>query len=72
MPRVDSKALYKALDQQRNHRDLTWSHVAREIGVSISTIAHLQSGGRLEVDGMLAMVGWLGMPVEKFVRTTDV
>ena len=68
MRRFDPKALYAALDRQRLARELTWQQVAREIGVSASTITRTRTGGRLEVDGMLAMVSWLGLPVEHFVR----
>ena len=64
----DSKALYLALDQQRCAREMSWREVAAEIGVSVSTISNLKNGGRMEVDGMLAMVTWLNVPVEKFVR----
>ncbi len=67
MRRFDSKALYQALDEQRRSRDLTWDQVATEIGVSKATITRTKSGGRMEVDGMLAMVAWLGVPVERFV-----
>jgi len=70
MRRFDAKALYRAMDAQRQARGQTWQDVARAIGVSASTIARTRSGGRLEVDGMLAMVTWLGVPVETFVRET--
>jgi hypothetical protein len=30
-----------------------------------------RTGGRMEVDGILAMVAWLGVPVETFVRETE-
>jgi len=66
--RFDSKALYDALDTQRKSRDLSWREVAAEIGVSAATISRTKRGGRMEVDGMLAMVSWLGHPVERFVR----
>jgi len=66
--RFDAKALYAALNRQREARGLTWSQVALETGVSAATIARTRRGGRLEVDGMLAMVGWLGRPVEEFVH----
>lgn len=66
--RFDSKALYQALDEKRKSLDLSWREVANEIGVSVSTITRTQSGGRMEVDGMLAMVAWLGVPVESFIR----
>jgi hypothetical protein len=44
--------------------------VAAATGVSAATIARTRTGGRLEVDGMLAMVHWLGVPVETFVIET--
>jgi len=66
--RFDAKALYQALDEKRESRDLSWREVAAEIGVSVSTITRTRTGGRMEVDGMLAMVAWLGVPVETFVR----
>jgi len=67
MRRFDAKALYQALDEQRRSRGLNWSQVANEIGVSKGTISRTKGGGRMEVDGMLAMVAWLGVPVERFV-----
>ena len=68
MKRFDAKALYQALDEKRHSRELSWGEVAAEIGVSVSTITRTRTGGRMEVDGMLAMVAWLGLPVETFVR----
>ena len=70
MIRFDTRALYEALDAQRAARGLTWSDVARETGVAIATLKRTQEGGRLEVDGMLAMVAWVGRSVESFTRTT--
>jgi transcriptional regulator with XRE-family HTH domain len=68
MRRFDSPALHRALEERRKARGLTWSQVAEESGVSIATIQRLRAGGRMEIDGMLAVVGWLGVPVENFVR----
>lgn len=68
MKRFDAEALYLALDKKRESRDLSWREVAAEIGVSVSTITRTRTGGRMEVDGMLAMVAWLGVPVEAFVH----
>ena len=67
-PRFDCKALYEKLDQQRLAQGLSWQDVARATGVSAATLTRTRQGGRLEVDGMLAMVAWLGLPVEHFVR----
>ena len=68
MRRFDSAALHAALDAKRCAEGLTWTDVANATRVSAGTIARLKVGGRLEVDGMLAMVGWLGVAVETFVR----
>jgi transcriptional regulator with XRE-family HTH domain len=68
MIRFDSVALYRALDRKRTARGLTWQQVATETGVSSATLTRTREGGRMEVDGMLAMVRWLGVPVETFVR----
>ena len=70
MIRFDARALYEALDAQRAARGLNWPDVARETGVAVATLKRTQAGGRLEVDGMLAMVAWLGRSVESFTRKT--
>ncbi len=71
MRRFDAAALYEAVDTERQSRGMTWSQLSAEIGVSASTIKRTRLGGRMEVDGMLNIVGWLGRPVEDFVRETD-
>lgn len=70
MVRFDARALHAALDARRKAAGQTWAQVAEATGVSPATIARTRTGGRLEVDGMLAMVRWLGVPVETFVRET--
>jgi len=50
---------------------MTWAKVAAEMGVSATTVTRTRIGGRLEVDVMLAMVHWLGVPVETFVRESS-
>src|SRR5262245_52385483 len=69
--RFDARALYAAIDRRRTERGLSWADVARATGVSLATIKRTEAGGRMEVDGMLALVGWLGVPVETFVRETS-
>ncbi len=66
--RFDAQALYRALDQQRVAQGLSWAAVARQVGVSAAMLTGTRDGGRLEVDGVLAMVGWQGVPLEHFVR----
>ncbi len=69
--RFNSAALYEALDRQRLSRGMSWTQVADEIGVSVSTVTRTKLGGRMEVDGMLAMVRWLGRTVESFTFGYD-
>ena len=64
--RFNAAALYAALDKQRCARSMTWQQVAKEVGVSASTLTRTKGGGRMEVDGMLAMVRWLDQKVENF------
>ncbi|GJL66869.1 MAG: hypothetical protein NPIRA05_18400 [Nitrospirales bacterium] len=71
MKRFDTKALYVALEEHRLKRSMSWNEISKEIGVSVSTMKRTKLGGRMEVDGMLAMVGWLGVKVEVFVQETD-
>lgn len=69
--RFDASALYEAVDAERRSRGMTWREVGDAIGVSVSTIKRTRLGGRMEVDGMLNIVGWLNVPVEDFVVESD-
>jgi hypothetical protein len=69
--RFDAAALYAALDAQRRERNLTWAQAGLQIGVSPSTLTRTRLGGRMEVDGMLAMVRWLGRTAESFTVGYD-
>jgi hypothetical protein len=62
----DGQALYDALDQQRRSRGMTWQEVARTVGVSASAMTAVARRERLEADGVLAMVRWLGRTPESF------
>ncbi|MGI4788158.1 MAG: hypothetical protein ACRYFS_04840 [Janthinobacterium lividum] len=66
--RFDAHALYEALDTQRRSRGMTWQQVGTEVGVSVPTLTRTKLGGRMEVDGMLAMVRWLDRTAESFTR----
>ena len=68
MRRFDAAALYEAVNKQRLDRGMTWDAVSKQIGVATATIKRAQAGGRMEVDGMIALVDWLGVPVETFIR----
>src|SRR5271156_4189589 len=67
----DRPALYAALDAQRRAREISWQQVARETGVAASTIVATKRARRMETDGRLAMVRWLGCTPEKFIRGSE-
>jgi transcriptional regulator with XRE-family HTH domain len=64
--RFNAKALYEALDRQRQDRNLSWRQVADETGVSVATLTRTRRGGRMELDGALSMVRWLNRTIESF------
>lgn len=66
--RFDTTALYAALDAKRRAEGLTWKQVADEVGVSPTTLTRTAKGGRMELDGVMFMLQWLGMPAEAFLR----
>jgi hypothetical protein len=69
------RALYRALDQRRRERQLTWSALAAEVNrhrttlrpIAVSTIKGLETKLNAEGDGILQMLLWLGRSPESFV-----
>ncbi len=66
--RLDVAALYVTLDSERQQRGLSWRQVAHEAGVGPSTLSRMAQGNRPDVDSFVAVVQWLGMPAEQFMR----
>ena len=67
---LDVSALYVCLDAARLERGkLSWREVARQAGVSPSTLTRMAQGKRPDVDGLAALSRWLGIPVEQFIRS---
>jgi transcriptional regulator with XRE-family HTH domain len=65
--RLDVKALYAALDAKRRNLDLSWRLVAKEAGVSASTLTRMTQDKRPDVDSFAALVQWLGMSADRFL-----
>jgi transcriptional regulator with XRE-family HTH domain len=63
---VDVKALHAALDKARESRGLSWRQLAKEIGVSASTISRMSNNLKPDVTAFAAMTTWLRMPAESF------
>lgn len=67
-PSFDSELLARTVDLRRRTLGRSWAQVAAETGVAAATI---RRGGNTEVDGVVWLLQWLGMPFEAFVRTDD-
>lgn len=65
-PGVDVKALHAALDAARAKEGLSWRQLAKEVGVSASTISRMANGLKPDVTAFAAMTTWLRMPAESF------
>jgi transcriptional regulator with XRE-family HTH domain len=66
--RLDVAALYVTLDSERQQRRLSWRQLANEAGVGPSTLSRMAQGNRPDVDSFVALVQWLGVPAEQFMR----
>lgn len=65
---LDVPALYAALDARRKSQKLSWRDVAGQAKVSPSTLTRLGQGKRPDVDGFAALVHWLGVSPDNFLR----
>ena len=68
---LDVDALYVTLDSERRQRALSWRQLAQEAGVGASTLSRMAQGSRPDVDSFAALVHWLGLPAEQFMRHSD-
>ncbi len=67
-PRLDVAALYLTLDAERRQRGLSWRQLAQGAGIGASTLSRMAQGNRPDVDSFVALVQWLGVPAEQFMR----
>lgn len=65
--RFEAERFYVALDVERENRGLTWSKVAKEAGVSASSLTRMAQGKRPDVDTMAALAAWAGIRVDQFI-----
>lgn len=63
---VDVAALHAALDAARTSRGLSWRELARELGLSPSTLSRLSNLKSPDVHAFMAMTQWLNVPAETF------
>jgi transcriptional regulator with XRE-family HTH domain len=70
-PRLDTDALYVALDRKRRGQRQRWRDVATEAGVSPSTLTRIGHGRRPDADGLARLLVWLGSTDLAPFITTD-
>ena len=63
---LNVRALYGALDAERQSRRMSWRQVAREAGISPSTLSRLGNGYKPDVDAFAKLVRWFGVPADGF------
>ena len=68
----DLAAFADSVDREREERGLSWVALAGEVGVAASTIRRFATASDAEADGVLALVGWLGVVPEDFVPNSRV
>jgi transcriptional regulator with XRE-family HTH domain len=52
-------------------RGWSWRQLARELGLSASTMSRLANGQKPDVDAFAAMVAWLQTDANKFIITEE-
>ena len=63
----DLHELSRSIDNARAGRHLTWAAISQEVGVATSTIRRFATASDAEADGVLALIGWLGIAPEQFI-----
>jgi hypothetical protein len=69
--RFDRRALHAAVNEEREHRGMTWEQVASEIWPSgpwgPQQLKSMAGGGRADVYQAVAVCEWLGRPIQSFL-----
>lgn len=66
-PQLDVSALIAALNAEREARGISWRQLAKEAGVSPSSLTRMQQGKLPDVNTFTALTHWLRLPAEQFV-----
>jgi hypothetical protein len=70
--RFDTKALYAAVNAQRQAQGLTWNEVAAEMEIgSANPLKGLARGGLTGFPVVMRIAGWLDQPAAAFTRASD-
>ena len=64
----DDAAFYRALEERRTSKNMSWRQLGRELGLSPSTFSRLGRGRRPDVETFVKLLAWLALPADSFVR----
>jgi transcriptional regulator with XRE-family HTH domain len=64
---LDTTALLGALEAKKDEEGRSWRDIARELGIDHSTFTRLGRGQRPDVDTLVTLTDWLGVPLDTFV-----
>lgn len=64
----DARAFRIAINAIRLNRNLLWKNVARQAGISPSTLTRILQGKKPSVDGFAALVAWGRLDANDFVK----
>lgn len=67
----DVKKFWEALDATRQSRSMTWKSVANKTRVAASTLTRIGQGKRPDVDGLAALLNWLGLEMSDFYSQVE-
>ena len=67
---INVDALVAALDSERRAKDLSWRQLAKDAGISPSTLTRMQQGKSPDVNTFTALTRWLNTPAERFYADT--
>ena len=69
-PALDTRALYRAMNEKRSEAGLTWRGVAAELGPGFKAgnLTRLADGTHMGFPRVMRIFLWLGRPVAEFVR----
>ena len=60
-------AIYAALDQERQAREMSWRQVAKDAGVSPSTLSRMGQGHAPALESLIRLANWAGTSLDELV-----
>ena len=61
---LDVPELLSRINDRRTERALSWREVARECGISASTLSRLGEGKRPDADALVSLLVWLDLDTD--------